>query len=165
MLVTDPKAASESIDSKFEVATLDRLLESSDLVTLHVNLHETTRGFFGGGEISRMKPGAWFINTSRGELIDEAALLDALRSARIAGAAIDVLSSENSAGMEHHPMVQYSREHANLLITPHIAGCTVESTEKTENFLAERVVAFVQSQMEEALAHSVEAQAVVKERL
>jgi D-3-phosphoglycerate dehydrogenase len=167
--VNDPHASFESlgskIDSKIEATTLDHLLESSDLVTLHVNLNETTKGFFGRREFSRMKPGASFINTSRGELVDEAALLDALRAGRIAGAALDVLSGENSAGMEHHPLVQYSRAHANLLITPHIAGCTVESTEKTENFLAEQVVAFLQAQMEEALAHSVEAQAVVKERL
>ena len=165
VLVTDPKAADESVDSQIEVTTLDHLLRSSDLVTLHVNLDETTKGFFGKREFSLMKPRAWFINTSRGEIIDEAALLDALRVGHVAGAALDVLSGENSGGMQHHPLVQYARTHPNLLITPHIGGCTVESTEKTEIFLAEQVVAFVNAGMEEALAHPVEAQVAEKERL
>jgi D-3-phosphoglycerate dehydrogenase len=86
-----------------------------------------------------MKPGAWFINTSRGELIDEAALLQALESGRLAGAAVDVLCDERTDGMGAHPLVAYARGHDRLLITPHIGGCTLESMAKTELFLAEKV--------------------------
>jgi D-3-phosphoglycerate dehydrogenase len=152
--ITDPRAGAESLPSGVEVTSLDNLLKTSDLVTLHVDLTEKTRGFFGKREFDLMKHRSWFINTSRGELIAEAALLDALRNGRIAGAALDVLCDENSSGTQHHPLVQYSREHANLLITPHIAGCTIESTEKTENFIAEQVVAFLQAPSEEAFAQA-----------
>jgi D-3-phosphoglycerate dehydrogenase len=86
--------------------------------------------------LAAMKPGAWLINTSRGELLREEALLEALASRRLAGAAVDVLSGEISAGMAEHPLVAYAREHGNLIITPHIGGCTRESMEKTELFLA-----------------------------
>ena len=68
--------------------------------------------------------------------IDEAALLEALESGNLAGAALDLVSNENSNGMGDHPLVSYAREHDNLLLTPHIGGCTVESMEKTEVFMA-----------------------------
>lgn len=152
--VADPRARAESLASDVKLTSVDDLLRTSDLVSLHVDLTEKTRGFFGKREFALMKPGAWFINTSRGELIDEAALLDALRSGHLAGAAVDVLCGESAAGMENHPLVRYSREHGNLLITPHIAGCTVESTEKTENFIAEQVVAFLQAPAEKAFAQA-----------
>jgi D-3-phosphoglycerate dehydrogenase len=131
---------------------LEDLLAQSDLVTLHVSLTQQTRGFFGKNEFARMKRGAWFVNTSRGELVDESALLAGLLEGRIAGAALDVLCEERSAGMKDHPLVAYARTHENLLITPHIGGCTLESMEQTEEFLAEKVVSFLQSLPEEACA-------------
>ncbi len=118
---------------------LEQLLERADIVTLHVDLRAGTQKFFTAKEFSMMKEGAWFINTSRGELIDEEALLSALRSGRLAGAALDVLRAENSAGMASHPLVIHARDHDNLIITPHIGGCTTESLEKTELFLAEKL--------------------------
>jgi D-3-phosphoglycerate dehydrogenase / 2-oxoglutarate reductase len=122
---------------------LDDLLHDADLVTLHVNLCEETQVFFGRREFGAMKPGAWFVNTARGELIDEGALLESLQSGRLAGAAVDVLSSESSAGLNEHPLVVYAREHNHLLITPHIGGCTAESMEKTECFLADRLLSLL----------------------
>jgi len=86
--------------------------------------------------------------------VDEAALLHALESGRIAGAALDVLSDERSAGMSGNALVEYARSHDNLLITPHIAGCTLESMRKTENFLAEKLAAFLDSRMEVACVKS-----------
>ena len=150
LLVTDPVLEARSSEDGIEIASLESLLAASDLVTLHVNFVEKARGFFGASHFALMKPNAWFVNTSRGELVDEAALLDALRKRRIAGAAVDVLSSEDSSGMGAHPLVQYARDHDNLLITPHIGGCTIESTEKTEHFIAAQIAAFLQSQPEEA---------------
>jgi D-3-phosphoglycerate dehydrogenase len=117
-------------------------------VTLHVNLCDETTGFFGRKQFSAMQPGAWFINTSRGELVDESALLDALSTGELAGAAVDVLCGERSAEMAEHPLIVYAREHTNLLVTPHIGGCTAESMEKTENFLAQRLISSLQSNMD-----------------
>ena len=138
VLATDPKNNASEVDPCVTFAPLSRLLEESHLVSLHVNLCAATRGFFGAAEFEKMRAGAWFINTSRGELIDEPALLDALRRNRLAGAALDVLAGEDGLGASSHPLIEYARQHDHLLITPHIGGCTRESMRKTEQWLAER---------------------------
>lgn len=153
VLAADPvvnSAAPDGAGSNIELVLLATLFERADLVTLHVAFDEKNRAFFGASEFAAMKPGAWFINTSRGELVDEAALLQSLVNGRIAGAALDVLSAENSGGMSAHPLVQYARAHENLLITPHVGGCTSESMQATEEFLAEKVVSAVTSLPEAA---------------
>ncbi len=139
VLACDPHIDPAAVEDGVELTNLREVLRQSDLVSLHVNLCEQTRGFFGAMEFAAMRPGSWFINTSRGELLDESALLQALKAGRVRGAALDVLSQESASGMEHHPLVQYARTHNNLLITPHIGGCTLESMEKTEIFLAEKL--------------------------
>jgi D-3-phosphoglycerate dehydrogenase len=139
VLVADPKLVPGSIVGAAHAVGLERLLENSDIVTLHVDLNETTRGFFGAECFAAMRPGSYFINTARGELIDEQALLAGLASGRIAGTALDVLTGEDSSGMAGHPLVEYAARHENLLITPHLGGCTAESKRKTEAFLAEKV--------------------------
>ncbi len=138
-LAFDPYVDPGAVEAGVELISLGELLQQADIVTLHVNLSEETKGFFGAAELSAMKKGAWLINTSRGELIDEQALLNALSSDHLAGAALDVISDENAAGMENHPLIRYAREHSHLLITPHIGGCAKESMEKTELFLAEKL--------------------------
>jgi D-3-phosphoglycerate dehydrogenase len=139
VLATDPNVDASLVAPDVALVPLTQLLQEADLVTLHTNLCEKTRGLFGQAEFSTMKRGAWFINTSRGELVDESALLAALRSGQLGGAALDVLCEEHSDGMGNNPLVVYAREHDNLVITPHIGGCTTESMEKTELFLAERL--------------------------
>lgn len=116
-----------------ERAGLDELLRVSDIVTLHVNLNAETQGFFGSREFEAMKPGSFFVNTSRGELVEEAALADALRTGRLSGAAVDVIANEHAPGAS--PLIGIP----NLLVTPHIGGCTLESMQKTEVFLAAKV--------------------------
>jgi D-3-phosphoglycerate dehydrogenase len=141
VLVADPHADANSIEPGVTFVPLFSLLQESDIVTLHVNLCEETHQFFAREQFAAMKPGAWFINTSRGELVDEKALLEALQSGRLTGAALDVVCGESpSGGMRNHPLVAYTREHENLIITPHIGGCTAESMEKTESFLADCLV-------------------------
>ena len=108
VLATDPMLK-DAPGCEVEMVSLEDLLQQADLVTLHVSLTEQTRGLFGQREFAGMKNGAWFINTSRGELIDEAALLYALESGQIAGAALDVLCDERSSGMQDHPLVAYAR--------------------------------------------------------
>ncbi len=140
VLATDPKVDLGSVEPGVSVVPLFQLLREADLVTLHVVLCDETRGFFGREQFAAMKHGTWFINTSRGELVDEHALLDALARGNLAGAAVDVVCDEDSSGMGNHPLVAYAREHDNLMITPHISGCTTESMEKTECFLADRLL-------------------------
>ena len=138
------------------MVSLDRLLSQSSLVSLHVNLNERTESMFGPAEFAAMKPGAWFVNTARGELVDECALLSALESGRLSGAAVDVLRDEQTRhGASGQPLVDYARRNGNLLITPHIGGCTAESMEKTELFMVNKL---------EALLHGLEAPVAVGTR-
>jgi len=140
LLVTDVRV--KAVPRSVERVSLPELLQQSDLVTMHVDLSPGNAGFFGVEQFAAMKPGAWFVNTARGELIDEAALLQALQSGQLAGAALDVLSNEQAIGIAPHPLIQYSHEHSHLIITPHLGGCTTESMEKTEVFLAQKLSVF-----------------------
>jgi len=142
VLAVDPslEAARHAIEDGVAILPLAEALPIADMVTIHINFIPERVGVFCADAFSRMKPHAWFVNTARGELVDERALLEALESGRLAGAALDVLADERSAGMEDHPLVVYARTHNNLLLTPHIGGNTVESSEKTEIFLAEKLV-------------------------
>lgn len=141
VLAADPGVEPQAVEPHVEMVPLPVLLGESEIVSLHVNLCPATRGFFGASQFALMKEGAWLVNTSRGELVDEEALLRALLSGRLRGAALDVLSGEQSYGMGAHPLVVYARNHDNLIVTPHLGGCTEESMEKTETFLAERLYA------------------------
>jgi D-3-phosphoglycerate dehydrogenase len=143
VLTADPSIDPGSVEPDVTLMPLAQLLQEADLVTLHVNLCDETCGFFGREQFAAMRDRAWFINTSRGELVDESALLDALCSERLAGAALDVLCEERSDGMADHPLVAYARTHDNLLITPHIGGATHESMTKTEEFIARKLVAYL----------------------
>lgn len=119
---------------------LQDLLPASDVVTLHVDLNPGTRRMFGEREFGMMKPGAWFVNTARGELIDETSLLAALESGHLAGSALDVVADSYGSAWSS-PLQVYAATHDNLIVTPHIGGFTVESLEKTEIFLTERLLA------------------------
>ncbi len=126
---------------EIEVVPLHVLLPKADVVTVHVDLTSETHGLIGAQQFAAMKPGAWLVNTSRGEVVDEAALLAALESGHLGGAALDVLSDEHALVGRHRPLVQYAATHDNLLITPHIGGYTKESLARTEEFLADRLLA------------------------
>ncbi len=107
------------------VPTLDALLQMADVVTLHVPETPMTRGMIGAAELKRMKQGGMLINASRGTVVDLDALAEALRSAHISGAAIDVFPKEpKGAGDE---FVSPLREFDNVLLTPHIGGSTEEA--------------------------------------
>ena len=100
------------------LVTKDELLSSSDIVTLHVVLSERTRGLIGERELGLLKPTAWLVNTSRGPICDEAALLSACRERLIAGACLDVFGDEPLPA--DHPF----RTLRNVLVTPHIGYVT-----------------------------------------
>lgn len=126
---------------------LEHLLETADCVTLHLPLNETTRCMFGRAEFARMRHGVWFLNTSRGGLIDDEALLAALETGRLGGAALDVLNGEpDLAGATTRSLLDYASRHDNLIITPHIGGATTESMESTEIFMAQKLKHWVSEQ-------------------
>lgn len=105
--------------------SLEDLIETSDFITIHVSLSSETRPLVGAKLIARMKEGCVLVNTSRGEVIDERALLQALRRGRIRAAGLDVLAREPDIRMD--PLVEYARSHPHLVITPHIAGFSPEA--------------------------------------
>lgn len=124
-----------------ERMSLEQLLATADLVSLHVSYSPATHGMF---DPRKMKRGSWLVNTSRGGIVDEAALLEALENGTLKGAALDVLSGEPDVDARH-PVVRYAQRHENVLVVPHIGGNTYESFEKTELFLAEKVLAKVRA--------------------
>ena len=101
-----------------ELLSLDEVVGGSDILSLHCSLVEATRGMVDADFLGRMKDGAWLINTARGELIDEAALLEALESGQLQGAALDVFREQPPA--PDHPLLHHER----VLVTPHMGAHT-----------------------------------------
>lgn len=135
----DPRPEAVVPAGVIRLDSLAAVLERSDLISLHVNYHVGTHGMFGAAEFELCKPGAVLVNTSRGGLIDEGALLNALQTGHLAAAALDVLTDERNVTADH-PLVKYARDHDNLLIVPHIGGNTYESFTRTETFIAGRII-------------------------
>jgi len=118
-----------------EKADIDDLLARADFVTLHTPLTDATRNLLSAGRIARMKPGARLINCARGGIVDEAALAEAVRSGRLAGAGIDVFSQEPATD---GPLFG----EPGILLTPHLGASTGEAEERCGLQLAEQVVAY-----------------------
>jgi D-3-phosphoglycerate dehydrogenase / 2-oxoglutarate reductase len=117
----------------------DEVLGAADFLTLHLPLSDETRGFLGRDALERMKPGARLVNAARGELVDEEALLDALRSGRLAGAALDVYSQEPYFG----PLLELD----NVVVTPHLAASTEEAQDRAGVIVAEQVAAALEGNL------------------
>jgi len=123
-------------DAGVELVELDELYRQSGVVSLHLRLSEKTRGFIGRREIGMMKPGAIFVNTARGAIVDEAALIAALSDGRLAAAGLDVFEQEPlPAG---HPLTRLP----NVALTPHSGGVTPEALEVGLKLAVENVFAF-----------------------
>jgi len=113
--------------------TQEDVLAVADFVTLHLPLTPETSGSVGVEAFARMKPGVRIVNAARGELVDEAALLDALGSGQVAGAALDVFSAEPYTG----PLLELD----NVVVTPHLAASTEEAQDRAGLIVAQQVVA------------------------
>jgi D-3-phosphoglycerate dehydrogenase len=125
-------------------STLADLLQHSDVLTLHVPLNSETKEMMGEREFALLPQGSVLINTSRGELVDEVALVESLEDRHLAGAALDVIRQERDGGRRAESLLlAYASVHDNLLITPHIGGATHESMAKTEVFMAEKLTRFL----------------------
>lgn len=114
------------------------VLAEADALTLHCPLTPSTRYLIGAAQINQMKPGALLINTARGPLVDENAVLEGLASGQLGGAALDVLYAEPPRA--DHPLLHC--EHPNLLITPHVGWASQSSVAKLKAILADNISAF-----------------------
>ncbi len=123
ILAYDPYIQDDAFPSYVVRASdIQYLLKNSDIITLHVPSNKETLDLIGKDEINLMKKKSYLINTSRGGIVDELALIDALDSKKITGAAVDVLDGESPFGVEEQPLVKYSKENHNIIITPHLGG-------------------------------------------
>jgi phosphoglycerate dehydrogenase-like enzyme len=119
------------------LVTKEALLETADVATIHLVLSERTRGLLGAADLRRMKPTAYLVNTSRGPIVEEAALLDALRTRGIAGAALDVYDREPLPA--DHPL----RRLDNVVLTPHLGYVLDENYRIVYRQAAENIRAFM----------------------
>jgi glyoxylate reductase len=140
VLYADALRVAESVERELhaEFRDLNSLLSESDYVSVHVPLLPETRGLFNGPRFLRMKPTAFLINTSRGPVVDEAALVYALESGKIAGAALDVFENE--------PFIHPGLKRGNVVLAPHIASASLETRTKMACIAAENVVALFAGQ-------------------
>ena len=124
-------------DLGVQFVPLDELLQRSDFVSIHSPLREETRGQIGARELLLMRPTAFLINTSRGPIVDEQALVDALKRGQIAGAGLDVF--------EREPTVTPALlEMRNVVLTPHLGSAVVETRDALANAVADNILALIE---------------------
>jgi glyoxylate reductase len=141
VLYTDAVRVSEEAEKSLnaEFRDINTLLAEADFVSLHVPLLPDTRGLLDAPKFYRMKPTAFLINTSRGPVVDEAALVAALENKKIAGAALDVYENE--------PFIHPGLKRPNVVLAPHLASASTETRTKMAVMAAENVVALFQGQL------------------
>ncbi|MGB2676102.1 MAG: D-glycerate dehydrogenase [Candidatus Acidiferrum sp.] len=135
--VRAPEDAERAVNATFR--DMNTLLAEADFISLHVPLLEETRGLFDAPKFFRMKPTAFLINTSRGPVVDEAALVAALESKKIAGAALDVYENE--------PFIHPGLKRPNVVLAPHLASASLETRTKMAVMAANNVVSLFHGQM------------------
>jgi glyoxylate reductase len=135
VLYADAVRAPETVEKELraEYKGISDLLSQSDFVSIHVPLLPETRGLFDASRFHKMKPTAFLINTSRGPVVDEAALVHALEAGKIAGAALDVFENE--------PFIHAGLKRSNVVLAPHIASASIETRTKMACMAAQNVVA------------------------
>lgn len=127
-------------------ASKEDLLRQADIVTIHMQLSERTVGLLGASDLALMKPSAYLVNTSRGPLVDENALIDALRQKRIAGAGLDVFN------VEPLPVDHPYRSLANVVMTPHLGYVTEQNYKKNYGDVVEDIGEFLKGKPVRVLA-------------
>ena len=121
-------------------STLDELLETSDVVTVHLPETPSTMGMFGAREIAKMKKGAYLINNARGTLVDLEALAAALKSGHLGGAAVDVFPVEPSSNNDRFTTPLQGLD--NVILSPHVGGSTEEAQERIGAEVARKFVEY-----------------------
>lgn len=143
--VTDTVAA----DFRAEKVTLEDLLHRADYVTLHLPLNEQTRHMMGAAQFAQMKPDAVFINTSRGGLVNEKELIDALQAGVIAGAGLDVFEDEKG---NIDPRILHMK---NVTLTPHVAWNTIEGAAALHEEVTNNVLRFLDGDRPESIVNGL----------
>jgi glyoxylate reductase len=140
VIYTDAVRAPAEVEKTLnaEYREMNALLAEADFVSVHVPLLPETRGLFDAPRFFRMKPTAFLINTSRGPVVDEAALVHALETRKIAGAALDVYENE--------PFIHPGLKRPNVVLAPHIASASIETRTKMACMAAQNVVALFRGQ-------------------
>ena len=110
----------DPLPENFRRVSLMDLMSECDFITIHIHLTEETKGMISKSCFEVIKPGVVLVNTSRGALIDQDAMLEALKAGRLGAAGLDVLEGEPD--VDNNPLVEYARKHNNLIITPHCGG-------------------------------------------
>jgi glycerate dehydrogenase len=123
---------------------LDELFAQADFISLHCPLTPATKGLIDARALGLMKSSTFLINTARGALVDEAALIAALRDKKLAGAALDVISREPPPA--DHPIIRAAKELENLLVTPHCAWSAREARERLLTEVKENILAFTRGE-------------------
>jgi len=130
----DPFVSSERAEKMdIEMADLDKLFKVSDIITVHTHITKETKGLIGAAAIEKMKKGVFIVNCARGGIVDETALLDAVKSGKVAGAALDVYENEPPTGSS-------LLEVDNILLTPHLGASTKEAQENVAVDVAYQVI-------------------------
>jgi len=150
VIVHDPFVS--QADPGIDLVGMEELLGRADVVSLHVRLTPETNRMMGAQQFSLMRPGAYFINTAREQLVDEAALLDALTRGTIAGAAMDVIERPDSG---RNPLLDLP----SVVVTPHIGGATKETLARGAQMAVQAVTAFIEG---DALPYLVNPDALVQ---
>ena len=139
-----PSTIPPEVEGLERAESLEELVSTCDIVSLHSHLPADGRCMFDAAMLANFRPGSYLVNTARGPLIDGPALIDALERGTLAGAAIDVHPNEFEKGfrenLDRDPLILHAREHDNLILVPHIGGCTLDSWQKTEEYVIRMMV-------------------------
>jgi len=147
VLLFDPGVLPARLEQFGKVVELDELVKTSDFVSVHAPLTDQTRGMLGQEHFRMMKNTAFFVNTARGKIVNEAALVDALRERRIAGAALDVQANEPLS--RDSPLLELD----NVIVSPHVASYTREAQAYCDRVVQEDVIRFVRGERMRFLAN------------
>ncbi|MGH8372691.1 MAG: phosphoglycerate dehydrogenase [Gammaproteobacteria bacterium] len=130
-----------ALGTAYKCSSLDELLENSDVITVHVDGRKENANLIGAAQFERMKPGAVFLNLSRGHVVDLDTLRVQLENGRLRGAAIDVFPQEPRANGDtfDHPL----RKQSNVILTPHIGGSTAEAQRDIGRFVSSRIIDYI----------------------
>ena len=144
VIFCDPNVS--QIEKDWQKVTFERLVKESDFISIKVHLSNETEYMFNKDVFKLMKSTSYLINTSRGKIVNEEDLINALEDKKLAGYATDVLDGEINfinGKIVDHPLVSYAKTHPNVIVTPHIGGMTYESRRDTDIFIANKISSYV----------------------
>ncbi len=137
VIVNDPYLNNSDYNINF--VTIETLLKNSEIITVHVPLNDETKNLIDRNNFSLMNQ-TYFINASRGGVIDDSALIWALEAGKVKAAALDVLTDESNLNFESNVLIQYAKNNDNLIITPHCAGSSFDGLKRIFKYSAEILI-------------------------